>query len=242
MLKDKVIIVTGGAGRIGSAFIKAIVAQNGTGVIAETNVAKADALKEEILKTNAKAKIEVLNIDICSKNSVEGAIEILRDKYGRIDALVNNAYPISKNFGKNFFEIDMQDFSQIFVKYFLEQGYGNIINISSIQGIGAPAFETYEGTNMHSPIEYTAVKHGLIGMTKYMAKMFKKDHIRVNAISPGGILDGQPEPFLSQYKRRCGTKGMLDASDIAGALIYLLSDSSKFVNGQNIVVDDGFSL
>ena len=149
MLKDKVIIVTGGAGRIGSAFIKAIIAQNGTGVIAEINVAKADALKEEILKTNTRAKIEVLNIDICSKSSVEEAIKILREKYGRIDALVNNAYPISKNFGKKFFEIDMQDFndfvslhlggyfniSQIFVKYFLEQGYGNIINISSIKGI-----------------------------------------------------------------------------------------------------------
>ena len=132
--------------------------------------------------------------------------------------------------------------SQNFIKYFLEQGHGNIINISSIQGIGAPAFETYEGTNMHSPVEYTVVKHGLLGMTKYMAKMFKKDNIRVNAISPGGILDGQPEPFLSQYKKRCGMKGMLNANDICGALIYLLSDVSKYVNGQNIVVDDGFSL
>jgi short-chain dehydrogenase/reductase SDR len=132
--------------------------------------------------------------------------------------------------------------SQNFIRYFLRQGHGNIINISSIQGIGAPAFETYEGTNMHSPVEYTVVKHGLLGMTKYMAKMFKKDNIRVNAISPGGILDGQPEPFLSQYKKRCGTKGMLDANDICGALVYLLSDSSKYVNGQNIVVDDGFSL
>ena len=256
MLKDKVIIVTGGAGRIGSAFIKAIVAQNGTGVIAETNVAKADALKEEILKTNAKAKIEVLNIDICSKNSVEGAIEILRDKYGRIDALVNNAYPISKNFGKNFFEIDMQDFndfvslhlggyfniSQIFVKYFLEQGYGNIINICSIYGVVAPKFEIYNNTTMTMPVEYAAIKSGLIHLTKYMAKYFKGMNIKVNALSPGGIFDNQPEPFLEKYKDQCLNKGMLNNSDLKGTLVYLLSDMSRYVNGQNIVVDDGFSL
>jgi len=256
MLKDKVVVVTGGAGRIGSAFIKAIAAQNGIGVIAETDIARANALKEEILKTNADARVEVLNVDICSKILVDEAIKILDEKYGKIDALVNNAYPISKNFGKKFFEINMHDFndfislhlggyfniSQIFIRYFLKQGYGSIVNISSIQGIMAPAFETYEGTDMHSEVEYTTAKHGLIGMTKYMAKMFKKDNIRVNAISPGGILDGQPEPFLSQYKKRCGTKGMIDATDLTGTLIYLLSDGSKFVNGQNIVVDDGFSL
>lgn len=256
MLKNKVIVVTGGAGRIGSEFIKAIVAQNGIGIIVESDITKANILRDEILKINSSAKVEAINIDICSKNSIDKVIEILHEKYGKIDALVNNAYPKSKNYGKKFFEIDMDDFnefinlhlggyfniSQKFIKYFLKQKHGNILNISSIQGIGAPAFETYEGTNMHSPIEYTVVKHGLLGMTKYMAKMFKKDGIRVNAISPGGILDGQPEPFLSQYKKRCGTKGMLNTNDLIGTLIYLLSDGSKFVNGQNIIVDDGFSL
>ncbi|KEA45831.1 flagellin modification protein A [Campylobacter mucosalis] len=256
MLKDKVVVVTGGAGRIGSEFIRAIVKNNGVGVIAEVDTKRANKLKDEILNTHKNAKVEALQVDISDKKSINELINFLHEKYGKIDALVNNAYPKSKNYGRKFFEIGIDDFneflglhlggyfniSQSFISYFLNQKFGNIINISSIQGIGAPAFETYEGTNMHSPIEYTAVKHGLIGMSKYMAKMFKKDGIRLNAISPGGILDAQPEPFLSQYKKRCGTKGMLDATDICGALVYLLSDASMFVNGQNIVVDDGFSL
>jgi NAD(P)-dependent dehydrogenase (short-subunit alcohol dehydrogenase family) len=75
-----------------------------------------------------------------------------------------------------------------------------------------------------------------------MAKYFKGINIKVNAISPGGILDSQPELFLEAYKKQCLNKGMLDKSDIKGTLVYLLSDMSRYVNGQNIVVDDGFSL
>lgn len=75
-----------------------------------------------------------------------------------------------------------------------------------------------------------------------MAKYFKGMNIKVNALSPGGILDSQPEAFLTKYKEQCLNKGMLDKSDMKGTLIYLLSDMSRYVNGQNIVVDDGFSL
>jgi NAD(P)-dependent dehydrogenase (short-subunit alcohol dehydrogenase family) len=75
-----------------------------------------------------------------------------------------------------------------------------------------------------------------------MAKYFKGDNIRVNAISPGGIFDHQPEPFLKAYKQLSLNKGMLDKSDLAGTLIYILSDMSQYVNGQNIIVDDGFTL
>ena len=255
-LKDKVVVVTGGAGRIGSAFIKAIVSQNGVGVIVEIDLIKAKQLKKDIKKEFPNAKIKIIKLDITSRQSVNKLIKKLDKKYGRIDALVNNAYPITKNFGKKFFDIDYNDFcdfislhlggyfniSQQFIKYFLKQKNGNIINISSIQGVIAPAFETYRKTNMHSPIEYTVAKTGLLGMTKYMAKMFKKKNIRVNAISPGGILDNQPKIFLKQYKKRCGTKGILNSEDLVGTLLYLLSDNSKHINGQNIVVDDGFTL
>lgn len=262
MLKNKVVVVTGGAGRIGSEFVKAIVKNEGIAVIADVNEGLASKVMDDILNKsnkdmrNISSKILFHKTNISSDDSIDGIIESLHNKFGKIDALVNNAYPKSKNYGNKFFEVSMSDFneflnlhlggyfniSQKFIKYFLGQGHGNIINISSIQGIGAPAFETYEGTQMHSPVEYTVVKHGLIGMTKYIAKMFKKDNIRVNAISPGGILDNQPQIFLEQYKKRCGMKGMLNATDLTGALIYLLSDSSMYVNGQNIVVDDGFSL
>ena len=256
MLKDKVIVITGGAGLIGKEFVKSIIENNGIAIIADINEQIGLDVKENLSKELNTKNIDFIQLDITSKESLNKCINYLDKKYKKIDALVNNAYPKSKNYGKKFFEIEMEDFSEFlnlhlggyfnisqhFIKYFLEQKYGNIINISSIQGIGAPAFETYEGTSMHSPVEYTVVKHGLLGMTKYMAKMFKKDNIRVNAISPGGILDNQPEIFLEQYKKRCGTKGMLDSRDLTGALVYLLSDMSKYVNGQNIIVDDGFSL
>ncbi len=95
---------------------------------------------------------------------------------------------------------------------------------------------------MTTPVEYAAIKSGLIHLTKYMAKYFKGMNIKVNTLSPGGILDAQPESFLNNYKKYCSNKGMLEKEDMTGTLIYLLSDMSQYVNGQNIVVDDGFIL
>ena len=132
--------------------------------------------------------------------------------------------------------------SQQFATYFEKQGCGNIINLASIYGVIAPRFEIYDNTPMTMPVEYAAIKSGLIHLTKYMAKYFKRKNIRVNTISLGGIEDKQPEPFLKAYKEFCLNKGMLNAKDISGTVLYLLSDLSEFVNGQNIVVDDGFTL
>jgi NAD(P)-dependent dehydrogenase (short-subunit alcohol dehydrogenase family) len=114
--------------------------------------------------------------------------------------------------------------------------------MSSIYGVVAPRFEVYENTTMTMPVEYAAIKAGLIHLTKYMAKYFKGKNIRVNSISLGGLKDGQPESFLDSYEQFCLNKGMLDAKDISGTLLYLLSDLSEYVNGQNITVDDGFTL
>jgi NAD(P)-dependent dehydrogenase (short-subunit alcohol dehydrogenase family) len=92
------------------------------------------------------------------------------------------------------------------------------------------------------PVEYAAIKAGVIHLTRYFAQYYKGHHVRVNSISPGGILDGQQPQFVASYRKFAASKGMLDPLDIAGALLFLLSDMSTFVNGQNLVVDDGWSL
>lgn len=256
MLKNKVIVITGGAGLIGKEFVKAVVENNGVAIIADINEEIGIKVKEDLSKELHTANIDFVKLDITSKESLQECIKYLDNKYARIDALVNNAYPRNKNYGRHFFDVVCDDFvenlglnlggyftaSQQFALYFKKQGYGNIINISSIYGVVAPKFEIYDNTPMTMPIEYAAIKAGLIHLTKYMAKYFKGMSIKVNALSPGGIFDNQPEPFLAKYKEQCLNKGMLDKSDMKGTLVYLLSDMSKYVNGQNIVVDDGFSL
>ena len=256
MLKDKVVVVTGGAGLIGKEFIKAIVENNGVAIIADINEKIGQEAKEILSKELKSKKIDFVKLDITSKDSLEACIKYLNDKYKRIDALVNNAYPRNKNYGRHFFDVEYSDFienlglnlggyfaaSQQFARYFKEQGYGNIVNICSIYGVVAPKFEIYNNTTMTMPVEYAAIKSGLIHLTKYMAKYFKGMNIKVNALSPGGIFDNQPEPFLEKYKDQCLNKGMLNNSDLKGTLVYLLSDMSRYVNGQNIVVDDGFSI
>lgn len=256
MLKDKVVVITGGAGLIGKEFIKAVVENNGIAIIADINKELGLQVKEDLSKELKTRNIDFVMSDITSKDSLTECIKYLDNKYGKIDALVNNAYPRNKNYGKHFFDVEYDDFaenlglnlggyfttSQQFAKYFQKQDYGNIINISSIYGVVAPRFEIYEGTTMTTPVEYAAIKSGLIHLTKYMAKYFKGMNIKVNTLSPGGIFDSQSESFLEKYQDKCLNKGMLDKSDLKGTLVYLLSDMSRFVNGQNIIVDDGFTL
>lgn len=256
MLKEKVVVITGGAGLIGKEFVKAVVENSGIAIIADINEDLGKKVKENLSKELDTSNIDFFKLDITSKKSLNECIIFLDEKYKKIDALVNNAYPRNKNYGRHFFDVEYEDFiqnlglnlggyftaSQQFSKYFKSQGHGNIVNISSIYGVVAPRFEVYDNTPMTMPVEYAAIKSGLIHLTKYMAKYFKGMNIKVNALSPGGIFDHQPEAFLEKYKEKCLNKGMLDNSDLKGTLVYLLSDMSKYVNGQNIIVDDGFSL
>jgi putative oxidoreductase-dehydrogenase len=252
LVRDKVVIVTGGAGLLGRTFCQAIADNGGIAVVAEYDI----AIAEKLCTSLENASIVPAQVNITDKNSIKALIATISEKYGRIDALVNSAYPRNKNYGKHFFDVAYSDFcenvgmnlggyfltSQQFAAYFEKQGYGNIINLASIYGVIAPRFEIYDNTHMTTPVEYAAIKSGLIHLTKYMAKYFKGKNIRVNTISLGGIEDKQPEPFLKAYKEFCLNKGMLNAKDISGTVLYLLSDLSEFVNGQNIVVDDGFTL
>ena len=252
LIEDKIVVITGGAGLLGKEFCQAIAANGAIAVMAEYDLSVA----EKVCNALGNSHIVPAQVDITNKDSVAALIATISEKYGRIDALVNSAYPRNKNYGKHFFDVEYEDFcenlgmnlggyfltSQLFAKYFYKQGYGNIINLASIYGVVAPRFQIYDNTPMTMAVEYAAIKSGLIHLTKYMAKYFKGKRIRVNTISLGGIEDRQPEPFLQAYKELCLNKGMLDAKDVSGTVVFLLSELSEYVNGQNIVVDDGFTL
>ncbi|OGW33612.1 MAG: flagellin modification protein A, partial [Nitrospirae bacterium GWC2_56_14] len=247
LLKEKVVIVTGGAGLLGRAFIQAIAENGGTGIIADINEESGMKVARERSSGLKSGGIDFVKLDITSKESISEMIAVVTKKYGAIDALVNNAYPRNKNYGRKFEDVAFEDFcenvtlhlggyflvSQQMAICFKKQGRGNIINMSSIYGMMAPRFEVYENTAMTMPVEYAAIKSAIIQLTKYMAKYYRGSNIRVNAVSPGGVLDKQPEAFLARYKANSLNKGMLDSADLVGTLLYLLSDLSAAVNGQN---------
>ncbi len=254
MLNEKVIVVTGGAGLLGRHFCSAIASNGGIVIVADVNLTAAQSVASEIKMHGGRA--EAVAVDITDTASVEHLIASLHACYGRIDAVVNNAYPRNKSWGKKLEEVTYADFcenvslhlggyflvAQKFALYFRTNGGGNIVNLASIYGTQAPRFEIYAGTGMTMPVEYAAIKSAVIQLTRYFAQYFKADAIRCNSLSPGGIFDHQPEAFLKKYGDHCGSKGMLDPGDTVGTLIFLLSDSSRYMNGQNLSVDDGFCL
>jgi len=197
MLKNKTIIITGGSGLLGSAF-SIISAEYGANVvIIDIDKKKSDNLVKQIKEKTGNDKIIYLKCNITSLNDIKKAIDIILNKFGEINVLVNSAYPKNKNYGKKYEDVTYEDFceninlhvggyfliTQQISKIMMKQNYGNIINIGSIYGFAAPRFEIYEGTEMTVPVEYAAIKGAIINLTKYLASYLGKYNIRVNCIS-----------------------------------------------------------
>jgi len=254
----KVVLITGGAGRIGSSLARGLASQRHKIVLGDINITK---LKE--LKNNLNIKdIEIFKGDLTRKKGIDRFINFALKKFKKIDVAAHCFYPKSKKQGSKFENLnekylkeDLTNhlggtiiFCQRIMKYFLKQKKGNLILISSIQGIQAPKFHhykgsKYKGSNMGSPIEYSAIKSGIISITKYLSKYYRNKNIRINCVSPGGIRDNQhPKLFIKKYRQSCNSKGLLDGEDISKLILFLISDESKYISGQNLIIDDGWSL
>lgn len=248
----KNILITGGAGRIGSALASDLISQGHKVLLSDIKNSNLKKLKKKLNSEN----IKIFQSDLRKKNNIDKLIKFGIKSFKYIDAAVHCSYPTSKNWGTKFEDLneislseDLQNqlggsiiFSQRVLKYFLKQKKGNLILLSSIQGVQAPKFDHYKNLKMTSPIEYSAIKSGIISITKYLSKYYKNKNIRVNCVSPGGIKDNQPKEFIKKYKQSCNSKGLLNGEDISKIISFLISDESKYITGQNLIIDDGWSL
>lgn len=242
ILKDKIIIVTGGSGLIGKAIVSDICKKGGFPVNVDI------ALESNLIKGT-------LNADITNDESINDAVKKIISEFGRIDGLVNNAYPRTKDWGTKFEDtspdswrknVDMQMnsyfvFCQTVLKHMKAQQSGSILNIASIYGVVGNDFTLYEDYGGTSPAAYSAIKGGIINFTRYLASYYGKDGIRINCVSPGGIKDNQHPSFIERYESKVPMRRMGQPDDIAPAVSFLLSDEAKYITGHNLMVDGGWT-
>ncbi len=244
-LKDKVIIVSGGSGLIGRAIVADIKKRGGIAI-------NADIAVESDLNEAMTYKCNVTQDD-----SIQECIDAVYAHFGRIDGLVNSAYPRTPDRRSRFEEMKPESwrmnvdwqmnsyfvFCQKVLIKMKEQGYGAVVNIGSIYGVVGNDFTLYEEYGGTSSPSYSAVKGGIINLTRFMASYFGPMQIRINCVSPGGIKDekNQHPSFIKRYEAKVPMRRLGQPDDIAPAVSFLLSDDAKYITGQNLLVDGGWT-
>jgi NAD(P)-dependent dehydrogenase (short-subunit alcohol dehydrogenase family) len=253
ILKNKVVIIVGAGGLLGREIVRSVLEEGGLVVAADVNL---DSVAKITSNLDSESVISA-EVDITSRESIQRLLKIAEDKWGGIDGAVNSAYPRNKHYGRELFEVTYDDFCEnvslhlggyfLFMqqcaKYSKQQNKQfSLVNMSSVYGVVAPRFDVYQGTGMTNAVEYAAIKSALQHLVSYFSSAMRGTSFRVNAVSPGGIRDSQPQSFIKRYAEYCNQKGMLDVDDVVGSIVFLLSDKSKYIVAQNLVVDDGFSI
>lgn len=257
-LSGRVAIVTGGGGILGKHFCAGLAAHGAHVVVADRTQAIADAVASTL-----PGKPMACALDITDEAAVAKMVEDVSRHYGRIDILHNNAATKPQDLGRFFdpvetFSMDVwREVMQVNLDalfmvarhvggYMAGQGGGSIVQTASIYGVVGPDQRIYEGSDylghqINTPPVYSASKAGVVGLTTYLATYWADKGVRVNTLTPGGVESGQNETFKRKYGARVPLGRMAQPEEMVGALIFLASDASSYVTGQNIIVDGGLT-
>jgi NAD(P)-dependent dehydrogenase (short-subunit alcohol dehydrogenase family) len=245
-LTDRVVAITGGSGLLGREHAKAVEAAGGIPVTLDLQGEGAVAC------------------DVTSEDSLQEALASVLDRHGRLDALINNAArnPKVEDGGGGWSRLEsfpLEEWqsdiavgltgaflaSRVFGAELARRGGGAIVNVASDLGVIAPDQRIYRREGVADdeqpvkPVTYSVVKSGLIGLTRWLATYWADAGVRVNAISPGGVYAGQPDEFVQKLTSLIPMGRMADADEYAGAIVFLVSDASRYMTGQNLIVDGG---
>jgi NAD(P)-dependent dehydrogenase (short-subunit alcohol dehydrogenase family) len=263
-LSGRTIVITGGAGLLGMQHAEAISIAGGTPVLLDLAVAKPADRATELIKRNGGSALGI-PADITSLAEVEMVCAQIVATFGRIDGLVNNAANNPKmevgqsdswtrveNFPVDIWNADIAvgltgafNCSRVFGAYMASQRRGVILNIASDLALISPDQRLYRKPNLAEeeqpvkPISYSVVKSGLIGMTKYLATYWAPANVRVNALCPGGMFNGQPPDFVDRLARLIPMGRMASLGEYRGAVVFMCSDASSYMTGAVVSIDGG---
>lgn len=258
-LTGRTAIVTGGAGILGREFCLALGSHGANVAVVDIRLEDAERIADEV-----GGAAQGFRCDVADPAAVAGLVAEVTDRFGEINILHNNAATKSEDlaaFFAPFEEFELAEWRKVMAvnldgmflmaqavgKQMLRQKKGgSVIQTSSIYGIVAPDQRIYEGSEylgrkINTPAVYAASKAGVVGLSRYLAAYWGEAGIRVNALTPGGVESGQNDEFRENYAARVPLGRMAHRSEMAGALLYLASDASRYVTGQNIVVDGGLT-
>ncbi len=264
-LKDKVCIITGAAGLLGFQFSDAILEAGGIVCLLDIDAYRLNSTKEMFDKKYCDRTLAI-ETDITDEDSISRACALILEKFSHIDVLVNNAahnpqvnqagstnsFSKVENFSKSVWEKDIAVgltgaflCCKIFGAEMAKNRSGVIVNIASDLAVIAPDQRIYQDPLLAwdaqpvKPITYSVIKTGLLGLTRYLATYWADRGIRVNALSPGGVYTGQPDDFVKRLTNLIPMGRMAAIDEYREAILFLCSDASKYMTGQNIVIDGG---
>jgi len=265
-LTGRVGVVTGGGGQLGFEFCKTLAEAGAAVAVVDLNASASQATADSLTKSGYQAL--ALPTDITKPDSVNAAVEKVLSTFGRLDVLVNSAaldpkfdpdamnkgitpgafedYPLDLwNAAMNVNLTGMFLMTQACVKPMIAQGKkGSVINICSTYGLNGPDQRIYvkEGKRVaFKPVYYTVTKAGVMGFTKYLAAYYAGTEIRVNALTPGGVYNNHEDYFVKNYSAKTILGRMAKKDEMNGALLFLASEASSYMTGNNVVVDGGWT-